>query len=197
MTAAAIDPGRESHGLLEWERLLDTWRNLDVPEGWRAELIDGQIVMSPAPATAHNLIASLVHRQLVLGGPDSWAIFQTSGAAIPATREVYIPDICVLVKEGIDPAGTEVGADVLLLAVEIVSERSKATDRKRKKWGYAHGPVPLYLLIDRYDEDGPSVSLFSQPSDGHYQHQVRVPFGEPIVLPEPFGLALDTTEFPR
>jgi Uma2 family endonuclease len=62
--------------------------------------------------------------------------------------------------------------------------------------GYAHAPVPLYLLIDRYDEDGPAVTLSSDPLDGHYQRTMRVPFGESVELPEPIGLTLDTSDFP-
>jgi hypothetical protein len=55
--------------------------------------------------------------------------------------------------------------------------------------------VPLYLLIDRFDEDGPAVTLFYDPVDGHYQHVVRIPFGEKVSLPEPFGIDLDTGGF--
>ena len=79
--------------------------------------------------------------------------------------------------------------------MEITSRGNAETDRKTKRWSYAHAGVPQYLLIDRFDEDGPAVTLFSNPVDGHYQHVTRIPFGEKISLPAPFDLDLDTDGF--
>lgn len=43
MTAAFVENGQASDGRA-WDYLLQTWRELDVPEGWRAEIGEGQIV---------------------------------------------------------------------------------------------------------------------------------------------------------
>jgi Uma2 family endonuclease len=83
----------------------------------------------------------------------------------------------------------------MLLVVEIPAADKAEVCRGTKRHGYANAGVPLYLLIDRFDEDGPAVTLFSDPVDGHYQHVVRIPFGEKISLPEPFGIDLDTGGF--
>ncbi|MGH3737978.1 MAG: Uma2 family endonuclease [Micromonosporaceae bacterium] len=190
MTAAAVHPWWEFDGLLQ------TWRELDVPEGWRAEITEDGITMTPPPANYHNSIAHLVDRALQRGLPDEFGVYQTLGVAIPAVSRLYIPDLCVMRVEELHD-GTEVLAEQVLLAVEITSKRNARHDRKIKTWHYAHGPVPLYLLIDRYDENGPAVTLFSEPRDGHYQRQLRVPFGESIDLPAPLGLTLETTGFPR
>lgn len=189
MTAAAVHPW------WEWDGLLQTWRDLDVPEGWRAEITEDGITMTPPPANFHNSIAQCVHRDLVLALPRHLGVYQTLGVAVPAAGRLYIPDVCVMRTADLDD-GTEVTADAVLLAVEIASKRSAKHDRKTKLWGYAHGPVPLYLLIDRFHEDGPAVTLFSEPRDGHYQRSVRVPFGDSIELPEPINLTLDTKDFP-
>jgi Uma2 family endonuclease len=79
--------------------------------------------------------------------------------------------------------------------VEIVSKSNARMDRVEKLRAYAIAPVPLYLLIDRFADSGPSVTLFSEPLDGHYRHSEQVPFGAKITVPEPFGLVLDTKEF--
>lgn len=60
---------------------------------------------------------------------------------------------------------------------------------------YACAPVPLYLLVDRFDEAGPAVTLFSDPVDGHYRESKQVSFGEPIALPAPVELKLETADF--
>jgi hypothetical protein len=58
------------------------------------------------------------------------------------------------------------------------------------------GGVPQYLLIDRFAEAGPGVTLFSDPVDGRSRCSVRVPFGRSVLLPEPFNLVLVTSGFP-
>ena len=36
--------------LTTWEELVEVWENLDLPNAaWRAELIEGRIVMTPPP----------------------------------------------------------------------------------------------------------------------------------------------------
>lgn len=179
-----------------WENLVETWRELDVPEGWRAEIIEEQIVMTPPPDRPHNMIADLVHRALVRGTPEDWAIFQTAGVSVPMRSGLFIPDLVVIPRERLpidepDPIPVERA----LLAVEITSRSNPRTDRKTKLWGYAQAGVPLYLLIDRFAEGEPTVMLHSEPAEGRYRHLISAPFGKPITLPEPFDLTLDTAEF--
>jgi Putative restriction endonuclease len=53
------------------------------------------------------------------------------------------------------------------------------------------GASPLYLLIDRLDKS-PAVTLFSRPgANGYARHQVATA-GQPLRLPKPFGIVLDT-----
>ncbi|HEX6076617.1 MAG TPA: Uma2 family endonuclease [Micromonosporaceae bacterium] len=183
------------HPWWEWDGLLQTWRELDVPEGWRAEITGDGITMTPPPSAPHNRIAGSIDRALNRALPDDLGVYQTLGVAIPVVGRLYIPDICVVPVDAL-AKDTEVTGDQVLLAVEITSKRNARHDRKTKTWHYAHGPVPLHLLVDRYDEDGPAVTLYSQPQQGHYQHHTRIPFGESIDLPDPVSLTLDTTGFP-
>lgn len=91
--------------------------------------------------------------------------------------------------------GTVPSPDVLIVA-EITSKRTATTDRQEKLLGYAEGNVPANLLIDRVRSSGPTLMLYTDPVSGEYQHVVQVPFGEPITLPDPFGLDLDTADSP-
>ncbi len=184
-------------GLSRWDYLLNTWQELDVPDGWRAEIIDdnGVVLVAP-PSVPHNIIASWVHRALLLALPDGWHIFQTLGLQWPVVERLYMPDLVVMPVSAAKQARTPCPADEAELVVEIVSRGSRDTDRKKKLWGYAHGPVPLYLLIDAWDETGPSVTLYEQPGDGRYNHATTVNFGAKIGLPKPFDIELDTSAFP-
>ncbi|MCI2422591.1 Uma2 family endonuclease [Saccharopolyspora sp. K220] len=181
-----------------WDELVQIWQHLDLPnKAWRAEIIEESIVMTPPPGHGHNWIANRVHRVLAREVPDEWGIFQTSGVAIPLRSSLFIPDVVVIPLDAMptDDDPTPIPAGCALLAVEITSKSNAERDRKTKLWSYAHAGVPLYLLIDRFAGDGPSVLLYSEPLDGHYRRLHRVPFGDPIELPEPFGLTLDTKEF--
>ncbi|CAL99858.1 Uma2 family endonuclease [Saccharopolyspora erythraea NRRL 2338] len=186
MSVAPVSP------LMGWEDLVHTWQDLDVPEGWRAEIIEGRIVMTPPPGHSHNLIASRLTKALVPAMSDDWEIFQTSGVQIPLRGNLFIPDLMIMRGQDV-PAGSDpIPADKALLVVEITSRGNADVDRKTKLWSYAHAAVPLYLLIDRYGPDGEWVSLHSNPESGVYQDVHRVPFGKPIDLPVPFRLTLDT-----
>lgn len=181
-----------------WDELLRAWLEIDAPKNWRAEIIDGEIVMTPPPAGPHHTTVGLLTEMLVPAKPSGCGVFHTLGVVIPTSLGGYIPDLCVVpydrLPESPDGAGY-VPADAVLLAVEVTSKRNADHDRKAKKWGYAHGGVPLYLLVDRFDDDGPVISLFSSPIDGAYQETITVRFGKPINLPAPFDLEIPTDSF--
>lgn len=183
--------------LNDWPALLTAWQELAVPGGWRAEIGESCINLTPPPGSGHNLIADLVHRALVRITSDEWGLYQKLGVSIPLRARLFVPDLVIVPTAELRrlPDNEPVPADLALLVAEITSFSNAETDRKAKRWSYAHAGVPLYLLIDRFDEDGPAVTLFSDPVDGHYQHLVRIPFGEKISLPEPFGIDLDTGGF--
>lgn len=108
---------------------------------------------------------------------------------------IYVPDLCVAPVDRISPGSEPVPAEYVLLAVEITSRGNADNDRKKKHSACANGSIPQYLLVDAFDEDGPAVSLFSDPVKGVYSRFVRFPFGEPIKIGDPFGIELDTTGF--
>lgn len=179
-----------------WDYLLQTWRELDVPEGWRPELTDEGIKMVPPPGGRHNMIADVLHRTLLGSPPEGCGIFQVLGVGVPTLSAILIPDVTVVHWDDVPEDATPVPSEKIRLAAEITSASNAKDDRKKKKWCYAHGGVPLYLLIDPHDPDGSSVSLFSDPREGAYRHVITVPFGDPITLPEPFEVLLDTGRFP-
>lgn len=186
-------------GMSRWDHALSTWKELDVPDGWRAEIVDdnGVLLVAP-PSDPHNFIAVRITRALNGVLPDDWDVYQTLGIQIPAIERLYVPDLVVMPESVVlDPGQTPNPADEAELVVEIVSKSSMDIDRKKKLWGYAHAPVPLYLLVDAWDETGPSVTLYEQPGNGRYNHATTVDFGEKIRLPESFDLEIDTSRFPR
>ncbi|MBR7826850.1 Uma2 family endonuclease [Actinospica sp. MGRD01-02] len=86
-----------------------------------------------------------------------------------------------------------------LLVVEVTSPSNAQNDRK---WGlkyksYARGRIPAYLLIELYADDGPAVTLFTEPNGTRYLGEQTVPFGTKLALPEPLDeIVVDTSAFP-
>lgn len=183
----------------EWERMLLAWRELDVPEGWRAEIREEGIALTPPPAVGHADIDSVVNLALTTGLDRKWRVCHDLGLTIEHLKRLYEPDITVLAAERLRQFtdGTEIPVEYVELVVEIVSQSNARTDRVEKLWAFGQAGVPLYLLIDRFDADGPSVTLYSDPEDGHYRQIRKVPFGKPVELPEPIGLTLETSDFSR
>ncbi|MFF2900016.1 Uma2 family endonuclease [Streptomyces sp. NPDC057966] len=200
MTAAMVENDRTSEGR-PWDYLLQTWRELDVPEGWRAEIDEGQILLVPPPHAHHNGIAAKVQRRLYRNLPDELEIYQTLGVHVAPLDRLYVPDLVIMPSELIDAADSETSdpmdaADALLI-VEVTSKGNARDDRTKKYRAYARAGVPMYLLIDRFDTRGAMATLFTEPNeDGTYKHSDPVPFGKPLALPEPFGTTLLTDEFP-
>lgn len=78
------------------------------------------------------------------------------------------------------------------MVLEVTSAKPER-DRGVKRHCYAKAGIPLYLLVDRADQ---SVTLFSEPDAAveDYREDVRVTFGKPLDLPEPFAFTLDTSQ---
>ncbi|MFI6940583.1 Uma2 family endonuclease [Streptomyces sp. NPDC050418] len=200
MTAAMVEPDQTPQGR-PWDYLLQSWREVDAPEGWRAEIDEGQIVLVPPPHARHHHIAGVVQRALYRNLPEELDIYQTLGLHIAPLDKLYVPDLVVVPSEltaTADPDSNDpVDAAEALLVVEITSKSNAKDDRTKKLCAYAHAPVPVYVLIDRFDEHGPTTTVFTEPLNGAYKHAERVPFGETLSLGEPLSTDIDTGRFPR
>ncbi|MGW5878413.1 Uma2 family endonuclease [Nocardiopsis terrae] len=186
-----------------WEVLLRAWEELDLPEGWRAEIIEGAIRIMTPPSLEHGHIVTLIHKWLVLechrreSGVGGAEVYQNIGVRVPLRSGLYIPDLMVL-PESVLSSDPEHLVNDAILVVEVTSRSTAKKDRKPKLWGYAHAGIPLYLLVDRWDPESGrgEVTLFSDPESGRYTSITKVPFGKEIHIPDPFDLTLDTGAFP-
>ncbi|WP_232832112.1 Uma2 family endonuclease [Nocardiopsis sp. FIRDI 009] len=126
-----------------------------------------------------------------------WGLYQTLGIQVTTSGQVFMPDLVVIPRSALrGRTKPPCPAEKAFLAVEIVSPSSRNNDRTIKLRGYARAGVPLYLLIDAFNEVGPSVTLHEQPANGQYDRTTSVRFGDKIRLPDPFDTEIDTDEFP-
>lgn len=109
------------------------------------ELVDGALLVSPAPSNRHNSIANRLDRLLASVLPDGWESV-APGAVELDVRNWRAPDLVVvdrasLARRCASPADT-------LLAVEVMSPSSISTDRLVKPEQYARAGIPHFWRIE-------------------------------------------------
>ncbi|MGW1784324.1 Uma2 family endonuclease [Streptomyces sp. NPDC002143] len=179
-----------------WDDLVRFWEEMEWPEGSKVEIIEGIITVSPAPAFRHNVIAERIQRRLYSVVPEDWGIFQTLAIAVPSRLGMLIPDLVVVPVLDTPEADTYVPAGLAELVVEVTSKSNARHDRISKPAAYATAGIPLYLLVDRWAPEGPTATLYGEPKDDVYRPLSVAKFGEPIKIPAPFDVTIDTGEFP-
>lgn len=183
-SSLAADAEAELAGL---ERL---WESLDLP-GHRVELIGGKIVVSPTASRGHSSVVTELIDQLAATRDRGWERHTNLTVHIPDTRERLVPDLVVVPADAPGFDDNELLAPAVLLVAEVVSPHSRRDDREVKPRAYARGGVPLYLLVDRLASPR-AVILLSRPGKDGYAHTLAAT-SEPLPLPDPFAITLDTT----
>ncbi|MGW0841215.1 Uma2 family endonuclease [Streptomyces sp. NPDC002787] len=173
------------------EALWQVWKAMDPPEGYRAEIIEGAIELSPTTRRSHGLIANRLRRALdrFLDGGD-YTCYQ--GGNVIHDSKAWIPDAFVA-PEDTEPCGDEdeddlgVTAESVHLIVEVVSpgERNQDRDRVKKRREYARAGIPVYVVIDDYDGEG-AVTLFTgpRPEAADWADTRRFAYDTEVVIPE-------------
>ncbi|CAL9474976.1 Uma2 family endonuclease [Streptomyces sp. NPDC048306] len=180
-----------------WDDLVRFWEEMDWPEGSKVEIIEGIITVSPAPGLPHNVIAARIHRRLLSVIPEDWEIFQTLAIAVPSRLGMLMPDLVVAPLPERTESGTHMSAALAELVVEVTSKSNARHDRISKPAAYATAGIPLYLLVDRWAPGGPTATLYGEPKGDVYRVLSAAKFGDPLTLPAPFDLTIDTSEFPE
>jgi Uma2 family endonuclease len=131
------------HTRADYERL---------PEGAYAQLIEGDLVMTPAPTPWHEqLVARLIARLAVFLGPDADRRLLGSKfevvAGKPPDEEIVQPDVALLPK-GTRPAAKGWQPPVPVLVAEILSPSTRRHDRGAKLRIYRSAGVKEAWLLD-------------------------------------------------
>jgi Uma2 family endonuclease len=167
-----------------YQQLSDEWPDRKV------EIIDDRIVVREVPTTDHaRLIFRLLLQLIPLMTERGWEAWNDVALFLGPQLGRYRPDVLVVPPDpGLWGNDHVFGKDTLLV-VEVVSKSSGHDDHEVKPRGCALGKVPLYLVVDTFAE---RVRLLSRPGEKGYDHEVEVRLGEPLELPAPWSLTLDT-----
>ncbi len=173
------------HPLTE-DDVLKAFLELETPAGFQAELIEGEIVLTPPPDGSHETAFALLNRQFMRRAALELDLAGTKGLVTPKGR--FIPDGTISPVGHFETAESWASPAGVLLVFEVTST-NPARDREAKRLGYAAAGIPCYLLVDRTDGN---ATLFTDPENGDYTAHTQVPFGKALDLPAPFSFALDT-----
>jgi Uma2 family endonuclease len=157
-------------------------------DGRRYQILDGELFVTPAPGTRHQIISMRLSAQLHahVTAHRLGMILAAPVDVILADTSIVQPDIVFVATDRqhlVSARGIE-GAPTL--AVEILSPTTSDVDRRRKRDLYARHGVTCYWIVDG---DARAIEMYRLAGDT-YELLSRVA-GDTLVAAEPFpGLAL-------
>src|SRR6516225_3008898 len=153
-------------------------------DGHRYELLDGTLIVSPAPGLPHQRVAVVLAALLELACPDDLVVFPNVGVRIGA-RSALEPDAVVAWQSDVD--GVRLTKPPLLVA-EILSPDSALRDLNLKKAAYERFGIPSYWVIDP-DLERPGLRAF-QLVHGEYRETGHVVGDVAFCAEEPFPVEI-------
>ncbi|WP_128375025.1 Uma2 family endonuclease [Streptomyces cavernae] len=183
----------EENDELTLDDLFESLERMPAPEGYKVEIVEGAIYMSPQRDTHWEIILDIVE-QLRTKYPRQ-RVKSDVRVDYPGHLNGFASDVTVMTE------GAEKNAkglwryqDVEFVA-EVISKGTGANDYGPKKAAYATAEVPVYLIADPYQG---KCHVFTQPKEGDYLSETTVVFGGDLDLSRtPVELTLNTGEFPR
>ncbi len=152
-------------------------------DGCRHELLDGALVMTPAPSGRHQWLSSSLLAGLISACPAGLKVLHAPTDVALDDGSVLQPDIVVVHREAVGARGVS-GAP--LLAVEITSPGTRLVDRNLKLPRFERAGCPSFWLVD---PDEPSLTAY-ESVDGRYVEVAHVVGEEGWTAARPFPVTI-------
>ena len=137
-------------------------------DGHRYELLDGSLVVTPAPSWQHQRVVTRLWQVLSTCAPDpDTEVFVAPLDVVLADDTVLQPDVLAARRADLGRRDLEA---VPLLAVEVLSPSTRRIDLALKKVRYEAARCPAYWVVD---PDEPSVTAWTLEGD-RYREPVVV-----------------------
>jgi Uma2 family endonuclease len=159
-------------------------------DGRRYELLDGVLVVTPAPSLRHQGTITRLLMTLVGACPEDLRVLPAPTDVVLGDDTVVEPD--VLVVRAADMASTALEA-LPLLAVEVLSPGNRGYDLVDKWERYQRAGIPSYWVID---PDVPELIAWDL-RDGEYAEVARVRGDEAFEAEQPFPVTVVPAEVSR
>ena len=153
-------------------------------DGHRYELLDGTLIVSPAPGPPHQRVAVMLCHVLELACPEDLIVFPNVGVRIGPCSALE-PD--AVVARAADVSGARLVSPPLLVA-EVLSPDSALRDLNLKKAAYERFGIPSYWVVDPA-LDQPSLRAF-ELVDGGYREEAQAAGDAPFRAGQPFPVEI-------
>lgn len=162
-----------------------TRRDLDsMPDdGHRYELLDGVLVVSPAPRFRHQDAVGSLFKALDAAAPEELKVLFAPFDVLLSEDTVIQPDLIVAPRESFtdrDLPGPP------LLAVEVLSPSTRGIDLMLKKERLQRAGCPHYWVVD---PDEPSITAWTL-ADGAYVEMARATGEATFDVADPLAVRL-------
>ncbi|WP_424643740.1 Uma2 family endonuclease [Embleya sp. AB8] len=180
---------------------MDEWiaLNEDAPDGNRYELVDGSVLVSPAPSMHHQFAGDEL-RALLRAAPPPELIAVTASGIPLGDRTGLIPDVLVVDRAAFADGAKMPDPALVHLVVEIVSPSTTTTDRTLKPAKYAAAGIPHFWRLETARFRGlgidrlPVLFTYALDADAEYQLTRRLAAGTTAKIEDPFPVTLDPAD---
>lgn len=161
-----------------------------VEDGLRYELIDGSLVVTPAPGQWHQ--TAVLEVAVLLRGrcPDTMKVMIAPFDVGMALDTVVQPDVLVARRTDLTDKDLPTAP---LLAVEVLSPSTRGIDLLLKRERYERAGCPSYWVVDPL---GPSLTVWER-REGAYGQVATVRGADSADLAEPFPVTVQPAALVR
>ncbi|MEW2046893.1 Uma2 family endonuclease [Streptomyces sp. NPDC005476] len=183
----------DSDNTITLDEMFERLETMPVPEGYKVEIVEGTVFMSPQRDTHWEIIAD-IYEQLRTKYPRK-RVKSDVRIDYPGHLNGFATDVTVMAESAATSEDGRWSHEDVEFVAEVISKGTAANDYGPKMGAYATAGVPVYLIADPYQR---RCHIYTQPKNGEYITETKVGFGDDIDLTGTVvGLLLKTDEFPR
>ncbi|WP_030317880.1 Uma2 family endonuclease [Streptomyces sp. NRRL B-3229] len=183
----------ESDNTSTLDEMFERLETMPVPEGYKVEIVEGTVYMSPQRDTHWEIILDIVE-QLRTKYPRK-RVKSDVRIDYPGHLNGFATDVTVMTEGAVKTESGHWSYEDVEFVAEVISKGTAANDYGPKKAAYATAEVPVYVIADPYQG---RCHIYTDPKGSDYEVETKVAFGKDVDLTAtPLGLTLKTDEFPR
>ncbi len=152
-------------------------------DGRRHELIDGSLIVTPAPSRRHQRAVGELHLLLRRTCPPELEVFLAPFDVVLAVDTVVQPDLLVTRRSDSTERDLPVAP---LLAVEVLSPSTRHIDLGLKRARYETAGSPSYWVLDPAE---PSLTVW-ELEQGRYVERAHVTGDDECAVTTPYRMTL-------
>lgn len=164
-----------------------------VPEGFKVEIVEGTVYMSPQRDTHWEITFDILEQLRTTY--ERRQLKTDVRIDFPGLLNGFASDVLALASDAVKGEDGRWRYQDVEFVAEVISRSTAANDYGSKKATYATAGVPVYLIVDPYTG---TWHLHTLPKEDEYRSVLSLDFGTPVDLTSTVvGLTLTTDAFPR